>query len=145
MQVGRMGCVPACGCNSYSRNVSCSQPSLHCQGAPSGRRYINRLKSAFTSHSDTKGTQKIGWIQIHTHQSRSCCEVGCEFLAPVEYLQRHNKVEATYTGESLNLSVTEKYYMHEPEKVTKMEDNVIMWDKTVLTQTRRFLQTGLTY
>ena len=54
-------------------------------------------------------------------------------------------MEATYTGESLNLSVTEKYYMHEPEKVTKMEDNVIMWDKTVLTQTRRFLQTGLTY
>ena len=23
--------------------------------------------------------------------------------------------------------------MHEPEKVTKMEDNVIMWDKTILT------------
>ena len=23
--------------------------------------------------------------------------------------------------------------MHEPEKVTKVEDNVIMWDKTILT------------
>ena len=34
---------------------------------------------------------------------------------------------------SLNLPVTEKYYMHEPEKVTKMEDNVIMWGKTILT------------
>ena len=29
MQVGRMGSVSACG-----RNVSCSQPSLHLQGAP---------------------------------------------------------------------------------------------------------------
>ena len=37
VQVGRMGCVPACGRNSNSRNVSCSQPSLHRQGAPSGR------------------------------------------------------------------------------------------------------------
>ena len=34
---------------------------------------------------------------------------------------------------SLNLPVTEKYYMHEPQKVTKMEDNVIIWDKTILT------------
>ena len=37
VQVGQMGCVPACGRNSNSRNVSCSQPSLHHQGAPSGR------------------------------------------------------------------------------------------------------------
>ena len=37
VQVGRMGCVPECGRNSNSRNVSCSQPSLHRQGAPSGR------------------------------------------------------------------------------------------------------------
>ena len=37
VQVGRMGCVPACGRNSNSRNVSCSQPSLHRQGAPSDR------------------------------------------------------------------------------------------------------------
>ena len=37
VQVGRMGYVPACGRNSNSRNVSCSQPSLHRQGAPSGR------------------------------------------------------------------------------------------------------------
>ena len=61
---------------------------------------------------------------------------GCEVLAPVEYLQRHNKV-AGYIHwricKSLNLPVTEKYYMHEPEKVTKVEDNVIMWDKTILT------------
>ena len=32
VQVGRMGCIPACG-----HNVLCSQPSLHCQGAPLGR------------------------------------------------------------------------------------------------------------
>ena len=61
---------------------------------------------------------------------------GCEVLAPVEYLQRHNKV-AGYIHwricKSLYLPVTEKYYMHVPEKVTKMEDNVIMWDKTILT------------
>ena len=61
---------------------------------------------------------------------------GCEVLAPVEYLQRHNKV-ADYIHwriyKSLNLPVTEKYYMHEPEKVTRMEDNVFMWDKTILT------------
>ena len=37
VQVGRMGGVPASGRNSNSRNVSCSQPSLHRQGAPSGR------------------------------------------------------------------------------------------------------------
>ena len=36
VQVGRMGCVPARGRNSNSRNVSCSQPSLHRHGAPSG-------------------------------------------------------------------------------------------------------------
>ena len=36
-KVGRMGCVPACGHNSNSRNVSCSQPSLHHPGGPSGR------------------------------------------------------------------------------------------------------------
>ena len=61
---------------------------------------------------------------------------GCEALALVEYLQRHNKV-AGYIHwrfcKSLNLSMTEKYYMPEPEKVTKVEDNVIMWDKTILT------------
>ena len=34
---------------------------------------------------------------------------------------------------SLNLPVTETYYMHETEEVTKMEDNVIMWDKILLT------------
>ena len=34
---------------------------------------------------------------------------------------------------SLNLPVTEKYYMHESKKVTKMEDNLIKWDKTILT------------
>ena len=33
VQVGRMGCFPAYGRNSNSRNVSCSQPSLHRQGA----------------------------------------------------------------------------------------------------------------
>ena len=37
MQVGRIGCVPACGRNSNIHNVSCSPPSLHSQGVPSGR------------------------------------------------------------------------------------------------------------
>ena len=37
VQVGRMGCDPACGRSSNSRNVSYSQPILHRQGAPSGR------------------------------------------------------------------------------------------------------------
>ena len=61
---------------------------------------------------------------------------GCEVLAPVEYLQRHNKVAGYIYWricKNLNLPLTEKYYMHEPEKVTKIEDNVIMWDKTILT------------
>ena len=62
---------------------------------------------------------------------------GCEVLAPVEYLHRHNKV-AGYIHwricKNLNLPVTEKYYMHEPEKVTKMKDNVVMWDKTILSE-----------
>ena len=31
MQVVRMGCVPACGGNGNSRNVSCSKPSLLCR------------------------------------------------------------------------------------------------------------------
>ena len=46
IMVGGMGCVPACGLNSISRNASCSQPSLNRQGM------IDRLKT-FTSHSDT--------------------------------------------------------------------------------------------
>ena len=42
LHVGRMGCVPACGGNSNSRDVSCSQPILHCQGAALGwMRFIN--------------------------------------------------------------------------------------------------------
>ena len=36
-QVGQMGCVPARGRYSNGRNVLCSQPSLHRQGAPWGR------------------------------------------------------------------------------------------------------------
>ena len=54
----------------------------------------------------------------------------------MEYLQRHNKVEGYMHWricKSLNLPVTEKNYMLEAEKVTKMEDNVIVWDKTILT------------
>ena len=35
--VDRMVCVPACGANDNSRNVSCSQSYLHREGAPSGR------------------------------------------------------------------------------------------------------------
>ena len=37
VQVGRTGCVPAYDIDGNSRNVSCSLPSLHRQGAPSGR------------------------------------------------------------------------------------------------------------
>ena len=54
IQVGRMGCVPACGGNGNSRNVSCSKPSLQ----PPGERHrgaiqvVDRLQSAFISCSD---------------------------------------------------------------------------------------------
>ena len=37
MQVGQMGCVPACGSYGNGRNVSCSQPSPHRQGMLLGR------------------------------------------------------------------------------------------------------------
>ena len=34
VQVGRMGCVPACGGNGNSRNASCSKPGLHFRKRP---------------------------------------------------------------------------------------------------------------
>ena len=47
VQVGRMGCVTACGGNGNSRNVSCSKPSLHCYKRPrEGALYKWLTKSA---------------------------------------------------------------------------------------------------
>ena len=81
-----------------------------------------------------QSVKNVSRLCLKAEEHISHIVAGCEVLAPVEYLQRHNKV-AGYMHwricKSLNLPLTEKYYMH--EKVTKMEDNVIMWDKTILT------------
>ena len=87
-------------------------------------------------HILSQSVKSVCRLCLKAEEHISHIVAGCEVLAPVEYLQRHKKV-AGYIHwricKSLNLPVTEKYYMHEPEKVTKVEDNVIMWDKTILT------------
>ena len=46
VQVGRMGYVPAYGGNGSSRNVSCSEPTLHCLKRPWEGALYKRLKEA---------------------------------------------------------------------------------------------------
>lgn len=61
---------------------------------------------------------------------------GCPILAPVEYLHRHNKV-ASYLHwtilKDLGAEVTEHWYEHAPQKVTNVQDTVIMWDMAIYT------------
>lgn len=61
---------------------------------------------------------------------------GCEALAATEYLQRHNRVAGYVHWRilmHLKVPVVEKYYLHEPDKVVKTENQVIMWDHAVTT------------
>lgn len=57
-------------------------------------------------------------------------------LAPTEYLNRHNRV-ASYIHwnmcKEVGLTVSEKYYQHQPEKVTNTDDVSILWDVSIIT------------
>ena len=61
---------------------------------------------------------------------------GCETLAPTEYLRRHNNA-ASYMHwvicKDHNVQVAEKWYQHEPAKITNKDHITIMWDCPIIT------------
>jgi hypothetical protein len=61
---------------------------------------------------------------------------GCEALAATEYLTRHNNA-AAYMHWAIckehHIEVAEKWYEHEPTKITKKNHLTIMWDCPIIT------------
>ena len=64
---------------------------------------------------------------------------GCKMLANNLYLNRHNKV-ATYIHwcvlQDLKQNVPNKWYLHKPERSMDVDNITIMWDFTIITDTK---------
>ena len=61
---------------------------------------------------------------------------GCPVLTRKEYLERHDKVLIYihwHIGKHYEIEVTDKWYDHNPNTVTKGRDVTILWDMPIHT------------